>query len=306
MTDRKQNRIKRDDNQTKVLTRRDFIRGTSYAFLGTAVGLSLRSAETKKSRVILIRHRDAVDENLRFNEEVIQQMLDEAVMTLMGKDDPLRAFQELVKPGEIVGIKSNVWSYLPTPAELERSIKRRLMDVRIKEEDISIDDHNVKENPVFQKSTSLINVRPLRTHYLAGMSGCMKNYIMFADSQPAYHPNSCSDLGKLFFLPMTKGKTRLNVLAVLTPQFHGRGPHHFSRRYVWSYKGLIVGQDPVAVDATALQLLIAKRTQVLGKAQAIPPVPRHIQVADVKYGLGTSDPAKIELIKLGWEEDILI
>ncbi len=307
MTDKNENAAKNNDNRTKVITRRDFIRGTSYAFLGTAVGLSLRGGtQAKKSRVVLIRHKDAVDENLRFNEEVIQQMLDEAVMTLLGKDDPLKAFQELVKPGEIVGIKSNVWSYLPTPAELERAIKKRLMDVGVKEEDISIDDHNVKQNPVFQKSTSLINVRPLRTHYLAGMSGCMKNYIMFADSQPAYHPNSCSDLGKLFFLPMVKGKTRLNILAALTPQFHGRGPHHFNRRYVWSYRGLIIGQDPVAVDATALRLIIAKRTQVLGKAQAIPPVPRHIQVADVQHGLGTSDPAKIDLIKLGWEEDILI
>lgn len=306
MIGRKEEKSNEVDNRKKIITRRDFIRGTSYAFLGTAVGLSLRAAQTEKSKVVLIRHRDAVDEDLRFNEEVIQQMLDEAVMTLIGKDDPLKAFQELVKPGEVVGIKSNVWSYLPTPAELERSIKRRLMDAGVKETDISIDDHNVKQNPIFQKSTSLINVRPLRTHYLAGMSGCMKNYIMFADSQPAYHPNSCSDLGKLFFLPMVKGKTRLNVLAVLTPQFHGRGPHHFSRRYVWSYKGLLVGKDPVAVDATALRLLIAKRTQVLGKAQAIPPVPRHIHVADVKYGLGTSDPAKIDLIKLGWKEDILI
>jgi hypothetical protein len=306
MTDKKKRLISKEESQKKFITRRDFIKGTSFAVLGTAVGLSLGAAETKKSRVVLIRHKDAVDENLRFDEEVIQHMLDEAVMTLMEKDDPLKAFRELVKPGEIVGIKSNVWSYLPTPAELERAIKRRLLDVGIKEEDISIDDHNVKQNPIFQKSTSLINVRPLRTHYLAGMSGCMKNYIMFADSQPAYHPNSCSELGKLFFLPMVKGKTRLNVLSVLTPQFHGRGPHHFSRRYVWSYKGLIVGQDPVAVDATALRLLMAKRTLVLGKAQAVPPVPRHIQVADVKYGLGTSDPAKIDLIKLGWDEDILI
>ena len=231
MTDKKKRLISKEESQKKFITRRDFIKGTSFAVLGTAVGLSLGAAETKKSRVVLIRHKDAVDENLRFDEEVIQHMLDEAVMTLMEKDDPLKAFRELVKPGEIVGIKSNVWSYLPTPAELERAIKRRLLDVGIKEEDISIDDHNVKQNPIFQKSTSLINVRPLRTHYLAGMSGCMKNYIMFADSQPAYHPNSCSELGKLFFLPMVKGKTRLNVLSVLTPQFHGRGPHHFSRRY---------------------------------------------------------------------------
>jgi hypothetical protein len=292
--------------RNKTLTRRDFLRGTSYAALGTVIGLSKRETEAKKSCVILIRHSEAVDDNSRLNGEIIQQMLDEAVVALMGGDRPEKAFSKLVKADEIVGIKSNVWSYLPTPPELEKAIKSRLMDVGVKEENISIDDHGVKQNPVFQKSTSLINVRPLRTHYLAGISGCMKNYIMFADSQPAYHPNSCSDLGALFKLPMVKGKTRLNILAALTPQFHGRGPHHFSRRFIWSYKGLIVGQDPVAVDAVGLQLIMAKRTQFLGKSMSIPPVPQHIHIADTKHGIGTSELSKIDLVKIGWKEDILI
>jgi len=60
------------------------------------------------------------------------------------------------------------------------------------------------------------------------------------------------------------------------------------------------------VDSVALSLIMAKRTQVLGKDRALPPVPRHIKLADTKHGIGTSDPNKIELIKLGWKEDILI
>lgn len=288
----------------KVITRRDFIRGSTYAVLGTAIGFS--SQQIKKSRVVLIRHPDAVDENSRFNGKIIQEMLDEVVMTLLEQDDPLKAFQKLVKPGEIVGIKSNVWSYLPTPSEVEQAIERRLIEAGVKKEDISIDDRGVRKNPIFLKATSLINVRPLRTHYLAGVSGCMKNYIMFAKSQPAYHPNSCADLGALFSLPQVKGKTRLNILCALTPQYHGRGPHHFSRRYVWNYKGLIVGQDPVAVDSVGLRLIMAKRAVELGKTRAIPPVPRHIEIADIKHGLGTSDWKRIDLIKLGWVKDILI
>ncbi|UCE22190.1 MAG: DUF362 domain-containing protein [Candidatus Aminicenantes bacterium] len=288
----------------KVITRRDFIKGSTVAVLGAA--WAFPAQQVKKSKVILIRHKDALDENSRINGEVIQKMLDEAVMTLFGLEDPVEAFKKIIQPGEIVGIKSNVWSYLPTPPEVENAIKRRLIDVGVKEENIGIDDHTVRTNPIFVNSTSLINVRPLRTHYLAGVSGCMKNYIMFAKSQAAHHPNSCSDLGSLFYLPQVKGKTRLNILCALTPQFHGRGPHHFSRRYVWDYGGLIVGQDPVAVDATGLRLIIAKRTEQLGKDRAIPPVPRHIRDADVKHGLGTSDPSKIDLIKLGWQDDILI
>jgi len=294
------------------MTRRDFIRGTSLAVLGTAVAFPRNpqdppaQAQSSKSRVILIRHAEALDANSEFNSPVIQQMLDEAVMKLLDQSDPVAAFRLLVKPDDIVGIKSNVWSYLPTPPEVEQAIKRRLLDAGVKEENIAIDDHGVKENPVFVKSTALFNTRPVRTHYLAGMSGCIKNYIMFGQAQDAYHPDSCAALGSLFDLPQVKGKTRLCVLVALTPQFHGRGPHNFSRRYVWNYKGLIVGQDPVAVDTIGLRLIMAKRRLELGPGQELPPVPKHIQIADTKYGVGTSDLNKIELIKLGWSEDILI
>jgi hypothetical protein len=291
-----------------IITRRDFIRGTAVAALGAAaVGFRKASpAQEAKSRVVLIRHPDALDENSEFNETVIQQMLDEAVMKLLDQTDPIAAFRLLVKPEDIVGIKSNVWSYLPTPAAVEKAIKRRLLDAGVKEENIAIDDHTVRTNPIFIKSTALINVRPLRTHYLAGMSGCIKNYIMFGESQDAFHPDSCASLGSAFFLPQVKGKTRLNILCALTPQYHGRGPHHFSRRYVWNYKGLIIGQDPVAVDTIALKLIMAKRRQELGPGQELPPVPKHIQIADTKYGLGTSDINKIDLIKLGWEDGVMI
>jgi hypothetical protein len=288
------------------LTRRDFLRGTSVAVLGASLGFSQDKAVTKKIRVILIRHRDVLDENQKINPDILQGMLDEAVMKLLGEGDAVKAFQKLVKPGETVGIKTNVWPYLPTPPELEAALKRRVIDAGVAPDRIGLDDHTVGTNPLFLKATSLINVAPLRTHYLAGVCGCIKNYIMFAESQPAYHPDSCADLGSLFKLPQVKGKTRLNVLCVLTPQFHGRGPHNFNRRYVWSYKGLVVGLDPVAVDTIGLRLIMAKRREVLGKAQELPPVPKHIQLADTRHGIGTSDFNAIEFIKLGWSEDILV
>ena len=290
------------------ITRRDFIRGTAATVLGAATfgfPRTSRALETK-SRVILIRHPEALDENSEFNESVIQQMLDQAVMKLIDESNPVAAFRLFVKPDDIVGVKSNVWSYLPTPAAVEKAILRRLVDAGVKEENISIDDHTVRTNPIFLKSTALINVRPLRTHYLAGMSGCIKNYIMFGESQEDFHPDSCASLGSAFLLPQVKGKTRLNVLCALTPQYHGRGPHHFSRRYVWNYKGLLVSRDPVAVDTIALKLIMAKRRQELGPGQELPPVPKHIQIADTKYGLGTSDINKIELIKLGWLDGVMI
>jgi len=286
------------------ITRRDFVAGSATAALGATVARPASAAE--RSKVVLIRDAAALDDKSAINGEVVQRMLDEAVTTLFGTDTPQEAFGMMVSKNQTVGIKTNVWAYLPTPSAVEDAIKRRVMDVGVPEEKIGIDDHTVRTNPLFQNADSIINTRPLRTHYLSGVSGCMKNLIMFSESQMKWHPNSCEDLGLLQTLPEVKGRLRLHVLCALTPQFHGRGPHHFSRRYVWNYKGLIVGTDVVAVDAVALQLLMAKRTEVLGASRALPPVPIHIERADKVHGLGNSDMANIDLIKLGWQEDILI
>lgn len=289
-----------------AITRRDFMRGTVATTLGAASVLSPLRAQAKKSTVVLIRNEHALDENFALDEKTIAKMLDEAVQTLLKTDTVQAAYQKLFQPTDIVGIKTNVWNYLPTPAELERSLVKRIQEAGVKKENLSINDREVRDDPVFQKSTALVNVRPLRTHYLAGMSGCMKNYITFGENWPDYHPNNCAHLAKLFELPMVKGKTRLNVLSVLTPQFHGRGPHHFNRRYVWAYKGLIVSADPVAADAIGYQILLAKRKEHFGKDYELSPIPRYIDIAANQYKLGTSDLKKIELIRLGDKQGMLI
>jgi hypothetical protein len=67
-----------------------------------------------------------------------------------------------------------------------------------------------------------------------------------------------------------------------------------------------MSRDPVAVDTIGLELIKAKRRQVLGQAKELPPVPRHIELADTRHGIGVGDLNRIELIKLGWQQDILI
>jgi hypothetical protein len=71
-------------------------------------------------------------------------------------------------------------------------------------------------------------------------------------------------------------------------------------------KGLIVGTDPVAVDAIGAHLLQAKRIAFFGEDRALDVPPTHIMVADKTYGLGVSDLSRIQLIKLGWADDVLI
>lgn len=286
------------------LTRRDFIKGTAAAAMGVTIGL--QTDQMQKTRVVLIRHKDALDQNSKHNAPIIQQMLDQAVMTLTRTKDPSNAWEKLIKPDDVVGIKTNVWRYLPTPLELEGAIKKRLLDVGVKEENIGLNDRGVRNDPVFQKATALINTRPLRTHYWSGIGGCIKNLITFGERWPDYHPDSCADLGLLLNLPQVKGKIRLNILSVLNPQFHGRGAHHFDPRYVWNYKGLIVSTDTVAVDTVGLKLMQAKRLEHFGEEVELETTPKHVRVAGEKHKVGVSDWNKIELIKLGWDEGILI
>ena len=290
-------------------TRREFIKDSASAAAGL---LFLNfwdksfSGDIKKSRVVLIRHEKVVDNLNKPNPEIVQKMLDDAVSALLDADDPVKAWQKIITPEDIVGIKTNVWNYLPTTSAVEQAIKNRVKDVGVNEENIGIRDRGVLNDPLFQASTALINARPMRTHYWAGVGTLIKNYIMFVDNPPSYHNDSCADLAKIWFLPHLKGKTRLNVLVMFTPLFHGIGPHHFSPQYVWAYSGIIVGFDPVAIDSVGLRIIQAKRNLYFQDERPINPPPKHIFLADTRHHLGTADPANIELIKLGWKKDILI
>ena len=294
----------------RVVTRRDFIRTGSYAAMGTIMGLPLlghaAGKNLAKSRVVLIRDDKVVDSNGSLRDAYLADMLDQAVKTLFNSVDATEAWGRLFGKNDIVGIKSNVWSYLPTPEALEVTIQERLMEAGVKRDNISVGDRRIRRNSVFKNSTALINIRPMRTHHWSGLGTLLKNYIMFVSSPWMYHGNACEKLGLIWQKPEVQGKTRLNILVMLTPLFHGIGPHHFSRSYIWPYCGLIASVDPVAADATGARIIQAKRNEYFGKERPISPRPLHIEAADARYGLGNSHPERIELIKLGWDEDILI
>lgn len=284
-----------------LLTRRDLLKATAGV---TLAALAPEALAQRKAKVVLVRHPDAVDAQGKVNAEVVAKMLDEAVAALFDVKKPIDAWKQVVKPNDLVGIKTNVWTPLPTPKEVENAIQKRLLDVGIPAERIRVDDRGARIT--LAPCTALINVRPVRTHWWSGIGGCIKNYIIFSENPSSYHPDACSSLASVWDLPAVKGKTRLNILLALTPLFHGRGPHHWDPRYVWQYKGLFVSLDPVAIDAVGLHLIQAKRRQHFGEDIALETPPKHIAEADVKYGLGVSDLRRIELVKLGWKEDILI
>jgi hypothetical protein len=293
-------------------TRRNFIRGTAYGALGVALGLSSRGARAAtlkledRAKVVLIRDADVIDSAGRCNAAIIARMLDEAVVELFGGADSREAWRKVLKPSDVLGIKTNIWQFLHTPPELEQAIKARAIEVGIKESDISINDRTVRIDPVFQRATALINARPLRIHYWAGIGGCIKNYITFIPQPSVLHGDSCADLGTLMKLPEVTGKSRLHILVVLTPQYWGLGPHTFNAKYTWPYKGLIVGTDPVAVDSVGVRLIREMQLAKFGEEQKGQTPSKHVGLAETRHGIGIADPTRIDIIRLGWMEESLI
>jgi hypothetical protein len=294
----------------KSISRRQFIKSASVAALGTTVFLSGQEtavpAKSGRSRVVLVRNLDVLDENGNPRYAVVEEMLDTGIKALTGMPDPQSAWKTIIKPDDIVGIKNNRWPYLRTTAEVENAIKKRMIEAGVKEANISVDDLGVLQNPVFQKATALINARPMRSHHWSGVGSLIKNYIMFIPEPFTIHPDSCADLASIWNLPVVKGKTRLNVLVMFTPQFHSFGPHSFNPKYVWKYHGLMLGFDPVAVDSTGLRIIEAIRREYFAEERPLNPPAKHIAIADSKYHLGTADPQKIELIKIGYDKESFV
>lgn len=286
------------------ITRREFLRAASVTVVAAAVAPSALAFGETRSRVVMVRDEKALDSAGRPNAEVIQAMLDRGMCELQGTRRPADAWRQLFDPAVLVGIKTNRWESLPTPQEVETAIAKRLIEIGVPPNRLPVDDRGARQT--LASCAALVNARPLRTHHWAGIGGCIKNPIVFAEEPSVYHPDMCADLATLWNLPILKGKIRLNVLVALTPQFYTRGPHHFDTRYVWPYKGILLSRDPVAVDTIGVRLLEARRRVYFGEDRPLTQLAHHVRFAGDRHGLGVADAARIDLVRVGWDRDILV
>ena len=291
------------------LTRRDFLRGTAAGAVGASMGLHAlgggafaAEAAGAKATVVLIRDEAALDAAGKVNTRVVETMLDKAVCQLAGKKDPLEAWRTYVGPQDTLGIKTTLYM-IATSKEVSGAVRAGAKRAGIPDERIMVGDRGKspgKRKPV----TALINVPSLKAHHMSGIGAAIKNYIVYHPKPASLHKDSCSELGAAWDVPAVKGKTRLIVVDALRPMFD-KGPQ-VTPKYLWPYRGILVGTDPVAVDAVCLRIIQAKRNAYKGEPWPVSPPPKSLAVADAKYHLGTSDPATIHLVKLGWDRDALV
>ena len=295
--------------ERKAITRRDFIRGTVSSTLGLTLikpGWVQKSiAETQrntvsKSLVILVRDQNVLDDELKVNKQVLAAMVERSLLELTGKKDVKQAWLSLFSPKDVVGLVPTPMMN-PTHQELVDVVKESLMAIGIPEASIrNAQGKNVDLAPI----TALVSLPGLKAHWLTGIGTVIKNYILYSGAPRNYHYEDSAKLGEIWHLPQVKGKTRLIIVDALRPVCD-KGPQ-FDPRYRWPYKGLLVGTDPVALDAIGLKILQAKRDELRGEPWPISPPPICLEAADTVYKLGHSRLENIEIKKIGWDKDILV
>jgi len=323
------------------VTRRNFIRDGAVGVAGAMLGATGCSSSAEaghmpvandslpagKSKVVLIREHDAVEADGR-----IEQMLEQAMLAFTGETESGAAWAKFFRPEDVVGVKINVMM-TPTSPELSRAVVRGIMKAGVSEQNIILWDRDkagyglqgVTERKerfgydekslsrvVSDKATALVNVPGMKIHWLAGVAVALKNWvgaitrINVPDIGVAYsiHGDSCAECASINAIPMIRDKCRLVVADALRPLFHG-GPQ-VNPGYIWPYNGIIIGTDPVAVDTVCMKILEAKRREYKNGEWPISPPPKHVFLAEQKYKLGHAHMDNIELVKLGWQEGMLV
>ena len=271
--------------------------------------------------------------------DILANMMDQAVAKLTGKTDAEAAWKSLFKTDDVVGIKINGLggrgattnpevAYAAANAVVRAGVKPSNVVIWENRQDFLLSagfklnkdgdgirviavGNDWEEEPTRSGSvngrlakilareiTALINIPFMKDHRMAGITGALKNHYGSFNNPMMCHANHCDPfIADVNLIPVIRNKTRLIVMDALRPVANG-GPA-FRRDAMWEYYGLLVSQDPVAVDSMAWKIIDERR-----KETGLPTVaeagrePISIATAAAK-GLGVNNFDKMEILRIG-------
>jgi uncharacterized protein (DUF362 family) len=144
----------------------------------------------------------------------------------------------------------------------------------------------------------VIGIPILKDHMIAGVTFAMKNMYGVVERPFDLHGSGCNPaIADLNCIPAIRQKVRFTIGDALSSVYDG-GPV-FRPERLWYPNALIVGEDRVALDQVAWQIIEKKRAEVgLPTLEAAGRPPRYIATAaDAAHSLGTNDPQHINLIE---------
>lgn len=160
---------------------------------------------------------------------------------------------------------------------------------------------------VANKLTAIINLPILKDHRCSGVTLSLKNISHAVVNIPWHcHENSCDPyIADIVNIPSVRDKLRLHILDGLMGMADG-GPSFRSFDHLFVQEKLLISEDPVAIDKIGHDWIAGVR-----KERDLPPLEEaenaipgnkgrpatHIATAAAR-GLGTDDPAKMEIVKV--------
>lgn len=353
---------------TEPVTRRRFLRQSSKGLVGMGLALGSITSATKDAFAQLGHQHGAppgevVEEQLTplieatsekvwngdlLDDQVVNEMIDRAMMKLTDLDSAKEAWKDFVLPTDIVGIKINplagkrlsthrvivdkiidglygagilsnqiiIWdrfeSHLINAGYEINQSSRGVRCFASDSRGVGYDDEvfyetekDVKErrengsivsrytNLLTKELTVVINVPVMKHNGIAGVSGCLKNLAFGSvDNTRRFHSNplNCNPaIADIFAHTVLKDKVVLNIVDGLLAAFDG-GPL-YDPDGVWQYGGILVSQDPVALDQIVYQTVEEKRKEL--NLPSISRLSRYIRAAS-RMDLGTNDLDEVD------------
>ncbi len=291
-----------------------------------------------KSKLVLAKDEQSVGDDGMVNADVVAEMLGRSMMEFTGAGSSKDAWGGLFSSDDIVGVKINcLFGFgASTHPEVTTAVVAGLISGGVKAENIIVWDREDKhllsvgyeinrDGPgpryygvngdwedeatkhrsingriakvLSQGITALVNVPILKDHGISGITAAMKNHYGSFDNPNKHHGNHCDPYVADFnSLDVVKEKTRLLVCDALLPVANG-GPKA-RPEHTWAYKGLMVGQDPVAFDYEGSRIIEARRAEI-GLPSLVEADKPPLQLASAAaLGLGTKDPEYIDLVEV--------
>jgi uncharacterized protein (DUF362 family) len=168
------------------------------------------------------------------------------------------------------------------------------------DEQVSFGSAHIKLSKILTRECAMVIGLPiLKDHSMSGVTFAMKNMYGVVDRPQDLHPGNCNPgVADLNCIAAVREKVRFTIGDALSSVYDG-GPGFHPER-LWYPNALIVGEDRVAVDHTAWQMLERKRAEVgMPTFEAAGRAPRYIATAaDHEHGLGVNDPQRIHLMEI--------
>jgi len=307
--------------------------------LTLASGLDQHSG-SGTSKVVVARDPDLHDASHQPIESRLYALLDRALTTYTGHKNSIDSLRHVIGSAKVIGLKTNGLGGkgISTHAVLAWAVADRLQKAGIQPGNIIIWDRNARDlqacglgistdpskvrcfgsdtagfedqqesfgsarirlSKILGQCDMVIGLPILKDHIMSGVTFAMKNMYGVVDRPQDLHAGGCCPgVADLNCIPAIRQKVRFTIGDALSSVYNG-GPSFHPER-LWFPNALIVGEDRVALDQVAWQMIERKRAEAgMPTLEASGRPPRYIAVAaDAQHALGTNDPSRMHVMEV--------